>query len=376
MNGTAVAADGLSKRYRGAGSTAWIDAVRDVSFELGRGEAVGLIGRNGAGKSTLLRILSRVTRPSSGRADLYGTVGALLEVGTGFHPELTGRENVYLSGAVLGMSRRDVAARFDAIVDFAEIGPFIDLPVKRYSSGMFARLGFAVAAHVLPSILIVDEVLAVGDLAFQAKCLGRMHRLTEDGTCVLFVSHNLLAVADLCSRAIVMDAGQLVFDGAVSDGIAFYRKTLGGASSAQRDARVTHSLVVDGKSAPDTIERAPNAPLAIELQVARPTDGPRQSVVVNLVIETAVGSPVMHLRSDVADADLEIGPGMNILTIDVDDLGLAPGEYSLWTRVASLGGESPTISDSDPVGLVIAGDRRLDSVTRPRHRFGRRPGAR
>src|SRR5262245_35512040 len=175
-----VVSAGLSKRYRVPSTEAgYVDAVNDVSFEINQGEAVGLIGRNGAGKSTLLRILSRVTRPTAGYVDVYGTVGALLEVGTGFHPELTGRETTYLSGAILGLSKRDVQARFEEIVAFAEVGPFIDEPVKHYSSGMYARLGFAVAAHLRPSILIVDEVLAVGDLPFQAKCLALMHSLSD-----------------------------------------------------------------------------------------------------------------------------------------------------------------------------------------------------
>ena len=370
MGTLAVSAMGLSKRYRGSPATPSIDAVRDVSFDLARGEAVGLIGRNGAGKSTLLRILSRVTRPSSGRAEVYGTVGALLDVGTGFHPELTGRENTYLSGAILGLSRRDVAERFDAIVDFAEIAAFIDLPVKRYSSGMFARLGFAVAAHLLPSILIVDEVLAVGDLAFQAKCLSHMHRLTQGGTSILFVSHNLLAVADLCSRAMVMEAGQVVFDGPVAAGITTYRRTA--RQGADRDAgaaRPTHRVVIDGEVSPDAIERASNDPLRVELGVEVPDDAAPRTVVLNLVIETGAGPRAIHLRSDIEGAHLQLRPGRNVLAVDIDDLGLAPGVYSLWLRVAALRDDAPMLWDADPVALHIAGDQRLESVARPRHRF-------
>jgi len=190
-----------------------IEALREVSFDVQQGEVVGIIGRNGAGKSTLLKILSRITRPSSGRIGVCGRVGSLLEVGTGFHPELTGRENVYLNGAILGMSRRDVRDKFDAIVDFSELESFLDTPVKRYSSGMYTRLAFAVAAHLEPEILVVDEVLAVGDLAFQKKSLGKMSELSKSGRTVLFVSHNIQAVQGLCDRVILLDEGRIVEDG-------------------------------------------------------------------------------------------------------------------------------------------------------------------
>lgn len=182
-------------------------ALRDVDFEVSRGDAVGIVGRNGAGKSTLLKILSRITEPSAGRVKIRGTVGSLLEVGTGFHPELTGRENIYLNGTILGMRRREINARFDEIVSFAEVERFLDTPVKRYSSGMYVRLAFAVAAHLEPDILVVDEVLAVGDAAFQKKCLGKMGDVTSAGRTVLFVSHNMGAVAQLCSKAMLLKSG-------------------------------------------------------------------------------------------------------------------------------------------------------------------------
>jgi len=194
-------------------------AVRDVSFEIPEGEVVGVIGRNGAGKSTLLKLISRITEPSEGEIELTGRVGSLLEVGTGFHPELTGRENIYMNGAILGMARAEIVRKFDAIVDFAEVEKFIDTPVKHYSSGMYLRLAFAVAAHLEPEILIVDEVLAVGDAAFQKKCLGKMDEVSRQGRTVLFVSHNMVAVEKLCSRGIVMDQGRVVFDGAARDAI-------------------------------------------------------------------------------------------------------------------------------------------------------------
>jgi lipopolysaccharide transport system ATP-binding protein len=200
-------------------------AVRDVNFEIAEGEVVGVVGRNGAGKSTLLKLLSRITEPSEGEIELAGRVGSLLEVGTGFHPELTGRENIYMNGAILGMTRSEIVRKFDAIVDFAEVEKFIDTPVKHYSSGMYLRLAFSVAAHLEPEILIVDEVLAVGDAAFQKKCLGKMDEVSRQGRTVLFVSHNMVAVEKLCTRGIVMDQGRVVFDGAARDAIAAYLTT-------------------------------------------------------------------------------------------------------------------------------------------------------
>lgn len=186
-------------------------ALKDISFEVKHGEVLGIIGRNGAGKSTLLKILSRITKPTSGHAEIYGRVGSLLEVGTGFHPELTGRENIYLNGAVLGMRRHTIQKHFDEIVAFAEVEQFIDTPVKRYSSGMYMRLAFAVAAHLEPEVLVVDEVLAVGDAEFQKKCLGKMGDIASSGRTVLFVSHNMGAVEQLCTAGIILDQGHLAF---------------------------------------------------------------------------------------------------------------------------------------------------------------------
>jgi lipopolysaccharide transport system ATP-binding protein len=205
---------------RQAPPTFW--ALRDVGFEVSPGEVVGIIGRNGAGKSTLLKILSRITEPTSGRIELYGRMSSLLEVGTGFHPELTGRENVYLNGAILGMKRAELARKFDEIVAFAEIEKFIDTPVKHYSSGMYVRLAFAVAAHIDPEILVVDEVLAVGDMAFQQKCLNKMQDAGAQGRTVLFVSHNMAAVTRLCSRAILLSEGTVLQDGPAPEAVNAY----------------------------------------------------------------------------------------------------------------------------------------------------------
>src|SRR5579859_4772841 len=209
--------DVLSNAFRSNGRRApkdFIWAVRDVSFDVKQGEVVGLIGRNGAGKSTLLKLLARITRPTVGHAELHGRIASLLEVGTGFHPELTGRENIFLSGAILGMSRAEIKRKFDEIVAFAEVEKFLDTPVKHYSSGMYVRLAFAVAAHLDPEILLVDEVLAVGDVSFQKRCLGKMSEVAHEGRTVIFVSHNMASIESLCSDCLMLRGGHLVARGA------------------------------------------------------------------------------------------------------------------------------------------------------------------
>ena len=251
MSDIAIQVEGLSKRYRiGVGkhrhdtlhdhlthtvaslfrsngkvkpeeTTLW--ALKDVSFDIKQGEVLGIVGRNGAGKSTLLKILSRITEPTSGRAKVWGRLASLLEVGTGFHPELTGRENIYLNGAILGMKKTEMDRKIDEIIDFAEIERFIDTPVKRYSSGMYVRLAFAVAAHLEPEILIIDEVLAVGDSAFQRKCLGKIDDVSKQGRTVLLVSHNIAAITRLCSRSIWLGDGKLLYDGVSSDVASRYQ---------------------------------------------------------------------------------------------------------------------------------------------------------
>jgi lipopolysaccharide transport system ATP-binding protein len=220
------------------GETIW--ALKDVSFNVEQGEVLGIIGRNGAGKSTLLKILSRVTAPTSGRITGTGRIASLLEVGTGFHPDLTGRENVYLNGAILGMSRREIDRKFDEIVDFAEIEKFIDTPVKRYSSGMYVRLAFAVAAHLEPEILVVDEVLAVGDVAFQKKCLGKMGDVAKEGRTVLFVSHNMAAIEYLCGKGILIDHGSVNYSGNIEDTVGIYQKNLIGYLSSKQGERANY----------------------------------------------------------------------------------------------------------------------------------------
>ncbi len=225
--------DWIRRRREGSRNVEYLWALKDVSFEVRPGEVVGIIGRNGAGKSTLLKILARITDPTAGSADVYGRVGALLEVGTGFHPELTGRENVYLNGAVLGMPKSEIERKFDDIVAFGGVERFIDTPVKRYSSGMQVRLAFAVAAHLEPDILLVDEVLAVGDVEFQKRCIGRMEEVSNEGRTVLFISHSMPSVLRLCPRVILLDGGTVIADGAARQTIRTYLESGLGTSAAR-----------------------------------------------------------------------------------------------------------------------------------------------
>src|ERR1700724_468275 len=233
----------LRQSHRPTSETFW--ALKNVSFDVKQGEVLGIIGANGAGKSTLLKILNRITEPTTGGADVYGRVGALLEVGTGFHPELTGRENIFLNGAILGMSRAEIRQKFDEIIAFAEIEKFLDTPVKRYSSGMYVRLAFAVAAHLEPEILIIDEVLAVGDAEFQKKCLGKMQDVAKGGRTVLFVSHNMGAVKMLCSRAICLASGQLVSEGNADKVVAEYLRNMSDVANTLRIVSKQQEVVVE-----------------------------------------------------------------------------------------------------------------------------------
>jgi lipopolysaccharide transport system ATP-binding protein len=275
-------------------------ALRDVSFDVARGQVMGIIGRNGAGKSTLLKVLSRVTEPTEGEAFISGRVGSLLEVGTGFHPELSGRENVYLNGAILGMRRTEIDRRFDEIVEFAEVDQFIDTPVKRYSSGMYLRLAFAVAAHLEPEILVIDEVLAVGDAEFQRKCLGKMSAVAEEGRTVLFVSHNMSAILRLTQRCLVLDRGRIVLDAATPDAVDFYM-TAGDVASGERrwsapaeglagDTFVPVALrVVDGRGR--VVERVASVePFTVEFEYSLQHDV--TGLRVGVYLYTSRGEPV------------------------------------------------------------------------------------
>lgn len=262
-------------------------ALKDVSFEIKRGDVVGIIGRNGAGKSTLLKILSRITEPSAGRVEIKGRVASLLEVGTGFHPELTGRENIFLNGAILGMSRGEIKRKFDEIVAFAEVERFLDTPVKRYSSGMYVRLAFAVAAHLEPEILVVDEVLAVGDAEFQKKCLGKMGRVAKQGRTVLFVSHNIAALQTLCSRGILLVSGRIQIQGAIADAVGMYIPKATSGCSARFNAR-TYAPTITGISIDENAMAVGNLVVAIDFQSPREQFKPYCGI----VISSTTGVPV------------------------------------------------------------------------------------
>ena len=267
-------------------------ALHDITFEIKRGEAVGIIGRNGAGKSTLLKILSRITEPTRGRFEIFGRVSSLLEVGTGFHPELTGRENVYLNGTILGMKRREVKAKFDEIVAFSGVEKFIDTPVKHYSSGMQVRLAFAVAAHLEPEILIIDEVLAVGDAEFQKKCLGKMEDVTGEGRTVLFVSHDMNAIQRLCSHGILLKAGGVEKDGFSTDVISYYLSNLGSYSGSEWRQHELLKQPHFGHLSIETVGRQPNLVLNIKFSVR--SEGEHLPAFVAFDISTSRGVTIMQ----------------------------------------------------------------------------------
>ena len=277
-------------------------ALKDVSFEVKRGEVVGMIGRNGAGKTTLLKVLSRITEPKESRAEIRGRVGSLLEVGTGFHPELTGRDNIYLNGAILGMPRAEIDAKFDEIVAFSEMEKFLDTPVKRYSSGMYVRLAFAVAAHLEPEILLVDEVLAVGDAQFQKKCLGKMGEVAREGRTVLFVSHNMSRVQGLCSSAMLLDLGQEISSGPVDDVVSFYLRTFVGARDPGRISRRMHkngtgellidSVLLEDRAGQPVLQARINEPLTVTIifSVKQPVRDIRIGLGINTITGTRVAT--------------------------------------------------------------------------------------
>jgi len=309
-------------------NTIW--ALKDVSFEIWPGEVVGIIGRNGAGKSTLLKILSRITEPTKGRVGLRGQVSSLLEVGTGFHPELTGRENIFLNGAILGMTRADIKKRFDEIVAFAEIEKFLDTPVKRYSSGMYVRLAFAVAAHLDPDILIVDEVLAVGDVEFQKKCLGKMQQVNSNmGRTVLFVSHNLSAVRALCHQGIVLNGGHLVFVGKIDEALAAYSALTSQTPlllASKRDKPSILKVNVDEQEV-----CMGNFKLDVEFSSPWPLD----PVLIGAVVYNQIGMPIFGFNTwqDVSFCCRRVSHGL--ATLRVPNLAIHSGIY----RVAIFLGE-------------------------------------
>jgi lipopolysaccharide transport system ATP-binding protein len=381
--------EGVSSSVRRIGKPAqnpdannMIMALDDVTFNINYGEAVGIVGRNGAGKTTLLKILSRITKPTSGKAVLYGRVGSLLEVGTGFHPELTGRENIYLNGAILGMHRQEIDTKFDEIVDFSDLEKFLDTPVKRYSSGMYTRLAFAVAAHLDPEILLVDEVLAVGDLEFQKKCLGKMETVASEGRTVIYVSHNMPSTLRLCKRGIVLDKGQIKMDGPVTEAVSFYINSVLGGSGAREWS----------------IEDAPGSSEVKLLSVSLINESGEQASVINveekihLKIVYHVSTPGMSFRCFVpfktqgvtafaATEPTEIireEPGVytSILTIPANLL--AEGDYIVGISIfSSRGGKVRYVLVPDAIGFEVMdpmrgssarGDygQKFDGVLRPK----------
>jgi lipopolysaccharide transport system ATP-binding protein len=300
------------------------NALTDVTFDISRGEVVGIIGSNGAGKSTLLKILSRITEPTAGRIGINGRVASLLEVGTGFHPELTGRENIYLNGSILGMSKREIASKFDEIVAFAEVEKFLDTPVKRYSSGMYVRLAFAVAAHLQPEILVVDEVLAVGDAAFQKKCLGKMDHVAKEGRTILFVSHNMAAVQALCGRAILLERGKLIQQGRVQDVAQHYLHSVMATVEVPLEAR--QDRTGDGSV----------RIVAMKVQSLDPDHVLRSSSRLRITIQYRSDSELRHPRFEVGIYDYTRDTGICLLDSDaaggLPDVLPAQGEVTCVTE--------------------------------------------
>jgi lipopolysaccharide transport system ATP-binding protein len=329
----------LSASWRKPGEDEIIWALKDVSFDVQQGEVLGLIGRNGAGKSTLLKILSRITEPTSGRAVINGRVGSLLEVGTGFHPELTGRENVYLNGAILGMKKFEIDRKFDEIVDFSGVEKFIDTPVKRYSSGMYVRLAFAVAAHLETEILLVDEVLAVGDAIFQQKCLGKMSAVATEGRTVLFVSHNMGAMNSLTSQCILMVDGKLFTAGITENVIRLYLEELFKNNSKSKSrveiyhrenvinspVKITRIMVNSVDYEIPIVDIGQSFTIMIELETSIELRG----ALVGLAVKKRDGVSVVTILSLDQDFHLDLPTGKHIVCCRVEDLPLSPGEYVL-----------------------------------------------
>ena len=338
-------------------------ALRDVSFEVNQGEVVGLIGRNGAGKSTLLKLLSRITEPTEGRAVLRGRVASLLEVGTGFHPELTGRENIYLNGSILGMSRGEIRQKFDQIVAFSEIEQFLDTPVKRYSSGMYVRLAFAVAAHLEPEILIVDEVLAVGDARFQKRCLGKMKEVAAgDGRTVLFVSHNMQAVSTLTSRSIMLKNGRIEAAGPTADVISHYLQD--GASSpdlayaappSDETPRITRIEL--RTSEPNNVQ-ANGKPMQVIVEVSTPR--PIDTARLSFHMCTELGEQMTHFWAHDPEHPMCRRPGTYRLVCSIPKLRLYMGNYTIRANLKEFAGgrEFDSVDGVCPFEVVMYGQER------------------
>ena len=338
-------------------------ALKDVSFEIKRGDRVGIIGRNGAGKSTLLKILSRITEPTTGRIALKGRVASLLEVGTGFHPELTGRENIFLNGAILGMSRVEIKKKFDEIVAFAEVEKFLDTPVKRYSSGMYVRLAFAVAAHLEPEILVVDEVLAVGDAAFQKKCLGKMEDVGKQGRTVLFVSHNMAAVEKLCQCGIVLHQGNVKYVGSQTEAITQYLTSFSeGLVSVRerRDRRGSGEVKVVGIEVKDIDGNvldvvASGQDIKIYLYFETTPHFRNSRVTAGMVWKTQLDVPVFQINNKVTGDKFEKLPSSGVFVCYLSKLPLPASTYKITYSISTDGEYLDSLNDAAEI-TVIEGD--------------------
>ncbi len=331
-------------------NTMW--ALKDVSFTVREGEVLGIIGRNGAGKSTLLKLLTRITEPTSGRALIYGRVASLLEVGTGFHPELTGRENIYLNGAILGMTRTEVKRKFDEIVAFSEVEQFIDTPVKRYSSGMYVRLAFAVAAHLDPEILVVDEVLAVGDAEFQKKCLGKMGDVAKGGRTVLFVSHNMASIGNLCGSVIHLDHGRIADIGESESVISSYLSLSREANqffANPSERKGDHRVRIDDFGISPPHPRT-GSPLKCTLDI-QADERAAEDITVDFSISfvTEYGVKIFQLHSGHVNRGIAVKPGRSRIIAEIDSLPLTPGSY----RVNLFSGSGGVLYDWIPEAYAL-----------------------
>lgn len=339
-------------------------ALRDVSFEVSRGDIVGIVGPNGAGKSTLLKVLSRITEPSEGYVDVLGRVGSLLEVGTGFHPELTGRENIFLNGAILGMRRAEIESSLEEIVAFSEVSQFVDTPVKFYSSGMYLRLAFSVAAHLSPEILIVDEVLAVGDAQFQRKCLQKMLEVSRSGRTVIFVSHNLSAVRNICTRGLAIDHGRIVDDGPVDAVIDRYLARVSSASGEEAAASTSmfdvEGVDVSSRGGP-VIKTFDEVVLSVRLRARRPIRDPGLYFGILTFDHQRVAG--LDYKDFATCASLSEGDQVEI-AFDIKSLPLMPGTYHLELHVKDMSEHKieivPRLFSFDVVDSVVYGGRKLD----------------
>jgi lipopolysaccharide transport system ATP-binding protein len=326
----------------------WFWALKDVDLDVPPGEVIGLIGRNGAGKTTLLKILSRITRPSEGEVLIHGRVGSLLEVGTGFHNELTGRENIFLNGAILGMPRREVARKLDQIVEFAEVGPFIETPVKRYSSGMQMRLAFAVAAHLEPEVMLVDEVLAVGDLRFQKKCLGKMGEVASGGRTIVFVSHQMNQIRRLCDRVAWLDGGRVVEVGPVAEVVARYEQAAlsdeDRSESRERGPASFTSWSLEPDERRHSLDHWGEVSPSFALALQRPI----KAAHIGVALYDAAGTLLWGANVD----DVRLAAGRHVLRFKIPGLPLRPGAYR-WVVSLWEGGDMLDLWDAVPEMLVV-----------------------